>query len=151
MHISFSALLLLLIAWLCPPVQALQALRFTEPNTAQKHIFAQMDHITITKHYIATIDLNSDGLAEYILKPRTCTDALCDYKIYAHHDGTAILLGSIRAKTITAGNGYTHGKRDILAYDDNHNDFSHDVYIWNPRQARYSMKQDGDETQAGYE
>lgn len=91
---------------------------------------------------IAQIDLNGDGIDEFILKNATCSQAnLCDFTIAADSGDSLIALGEIKAITLLLGNGYSSGIRNILAFQNDLNDFDYELYVWEPAQARYILSE----------
>lgn len=90
---------------------------------------------------IATADLNRDGLPEYILHTKTCrTEKKCRYNILAETPQGIIPLGSISGKTLLLGNGFSHGVRDILSFENDLNDYDQTLYVWMPEKASYGKK-----------
>ena len=98
---------------------------------------------------IAETDLNEDGIDEFILKDSTCNPAnFCNFTIVADGGDTLIELGKIKALNLMLGNGYSSGIRNILAFQNNINDFDHELYVWEPAQARYILsKQENNQEQ----
>ncbi len=90
---------------------------------------------------IAGIDLNEDGMDEFIVSNADCTKVKqnCTYSILADKDNNLITLGTIKARTLLLGDSYSHGIRDILAYDNDRNDFDYTLYVWEPTLSRYTI------------
>lgn len=133
-----------------PPAQSSELLRFAEPEAAFKAVlFLSGDRHGVSKdsHLFAKIDLNADGAPEYIAKEKSCA-GFCDYKVLAQQGrggqggaATIVMLGEFHAKDILIGNGYTHGIRNLLVFNNPQNDFRPDLYIWNPGASRYTLGQ----------
>jgi hypothetical protein len=91
---------------------------------------------------IARPDLNEDGLNEYII--RTGCSNLCTFVVLAERDNEIIELGEIQARTVALGNDYSGSVRNIIALQDNINDYKRTVYSWEPGTSQYMIKdQDG--------
>jgi len=91
---------------------------------------------------IAPVDLNEDGLHEFIVRDKSCDSRKqsCDFKILAENNDKIILLGEIPAYNIALGNAYSQGVRNILAFENAANDYAYAVYVWEPLQSRYMME-----------
>lgn len=91
---------------------------------------------------IAAADLNQDGLSEYILHGDECGDgnAFCRYDIVADTQKGIIPLGTITGKTLLLGDGFSHGVRDLLASENELNDYDQTLYVWTPEKAAYRKK-----------
>lgn len=94
---------------------------------------------------IASLDLNEDGIVEFIVRDSGCAEDQtgCPYLILAETDGGIIRLGQIEARKLALGNSYTNGVRDLLALQDPRNDFQYQRYVWEPMQSRYTMADGG--------
>lgn len=131
------------------PALAADPLRFdyTPSQRLQLHIgaFLQTSDSTLSAPVYAGTDLNKDGLKEYIVRDAACEsgEAFCTYLIFAD-DGAGVLeLGRVEARRLMLGNGYTAGVRDLLAAENPANDFEYQLYVWEPRQSRYTIKAEG--------
>ncbi|MDB2682977.1 hypothetical protein N9Z27_01850 [Alphaproteobacteria bacterium] len=106
------------------------------------HLQAHIDDFTI-----ARTDLNYDGIFEFIVKLKDCGKVreLCDFHILAEGPkGDKVLsLGVISAYQVAGGNGSAHGIRDILAFQNELNDFSSVIYRWNEKSSQYQMTEKG--------
>ncbi|MGB0719581.1 MAG: hypothetical protein ACPGRX_03855 [Bdellovibrionales bacterium] len=121
---------------------ASEALHFA-PLSHSKQDQALIAHAGFNDGAVAIADLNEDGLDEYIVKSADCP-AQCRYFVFAQSGGDALLLiGEITGTSLLLGNTYSHGVRDILAFDNSLNDFDHHVYGWDAEQSRYALKQGG--------
>jgi hypothetical protein len=123
---------------LFPTAHAVEALRFQEIDSPRLHsLFQGRQNIAV-----APIDLNEDGLDEFIVKPKTC-GKLCDFTVMAESrsGGTLTPLGSLKGKNLLPGNGYSHGVRHLLLFDDPNNDYGYSVYVWAAERSRYMMKE----------
>ncbi|MCB1652202.1 MAG: hypothetical protein KDI46_09125 [Alphaproteobacteria bacterium] len=95
---------------------------------------------------IAYIDLNEDGIDEMMLKEKSCTgQKICTISILARAPGKLHSLGKIEGKNVAIAQSYNHGIRDLMVYDDPDNDYKYDLYVWNPQETRYKLKEDARE------
>jgi len=98
-------------------------------------------------HEIAKIDLNYDGIFEFIARPKNCetTEALCDFQILAEaSDGkTLIVINVIEAFDLAASNGSAFGVRDLAVFQDPLNDFASTLYRWDSKAGQYQMTEKG--------
>jgi hypothetical protein len=91
---------------------------------------------------IAPADLNEDGLYEFILKSRACSeDGVCLYKILATSDGGPVEVSVIKAVRLELGQGYTYGIRNLVAHSNPDNDFARDIYAWDSAASRYKISE----------
>ncbi len=101
----------------------------------------------LSAYKIAKIDLNYDGIYEFVAKPLGCGDIkqMCDHKILAEdRDGEKLLsLGIINAFVIAGGNASAYGVRDLWIYQDPLNDFAYIIYRWNNQKGEYEMTEKG--------
>ncbi|MEZ5919446.1 MAG: hypothetical protein R3D66_05965 [Alphaproteobacteria bacterium] len=121
-----------------PAAYALETLRFQEIDTPRlQSLFQGRQDITI-----APIDLNEDGLDEFIVKPKMCAKE-CDFTVMAENgnNGQLIALGTLKGRELLPGNAYSHGVRHLLLFDDPNNDYSYSVYVWAAERSRYMMKE----------
>lgn len=90
---------------------------------------------------IATSDLNADGINEYILKRKTCTQkkSVCTHIILANQKDKIRLLSSIRARHLMVGATSNYGVSDLLAFENDINDYDFDIYMWSPEEKMYIL------------
>lgn len=90
---------------------------------------------------VAHIDLNNDGIDEHILRRKNCSDRNyeCLHLIIAEKPETLILLGRINSREIMIGQSYSHGIKDLLAFQNHVNEYKFNIYMWSPRQKKYIM------------
>ena len=93
------------------------------------------------EYKLARIDLNGDGDDEYLLSPILC-EVTCRHKILAYRKNKLIQIAEITARNIMLGGSYTHGIKDILAFDSEINDYNFVIYIWSPAEKMYILKGD---------
>lgn len=130
-----------------PPCYAVEELRY-DTNisfTARFNINTYLANEFQTKaddYKIAVIDLNSDGIDEFILKRKICNleKKLCTHMILAEKDNKILLLSTIRARTLMGGGTTSHGVKDILAFRNEINDYDFEIYMWSPTQKTYILK-----------
>ncbi len=129
----------------------------TVPLRVQKNIEsytqknqAKMPEITPETARIAGTDLNEDGINEFIVTTQNCQSQkksskkiTCPYLIMADKGRSVILLGSIKARSISLANSYSHGVKDIRAYDNELNHFDYNLYTWEPSRSHYTMIDEG--------
>lgn len=139
-------IIIALFALLPRPVSAVEQLNYSDKISPsleyQINSFLEKTYETdISLYYIADIDLNNDGIDEYILKRKSCESdkSYCIYSIIAEKDNNIILLSKIRAKSIMIGETYSYGIKDILAFKNEINDYNFDIYMWSPSQKMYIM------------
>ncbi|MCB1681688.1 MAG: hypothetical protein H6858_03015 [Rhodospirillales bacterium] len=106
-------------------------------NYVQKNLEMNMENFKAVE-----IDLNRDGLNEYIIRQKKCYggEQACTYYILAESRGNMVLLGKIRARNLALGGSYTYGVQDILAFQSNNNDYEYDIFIWDPPSKMYILK-----------
>ncbi len=108
--------------------------------------FEEIFGANISVYDIAAIDLNEDGIDEFIAKRKTCTIAgePCSHLILAEKRGKIVQLSTIRAKNLIVANTKSYGISDILAFKDNINSNDFDIYVWSPIDKMYILKQSED-------
>lgn len=84
----------------------------------------------------AQIDLNTDGVEEYIFR-ESGKKGLIPYYIYAVRRGKPVFLGRIEAHKIMPLSEKTYGVLNILVYNVPNNDFKAVTYQWNPYTFQY--------------
>jgi hypothetical protein len=94
-----------------------------------------------TAYDLAEIDLNEDGLHEFIARTSCKDDKTCDYHVLAQNNDHIIELGLIPARNIALGSAYSGGVRNIIAYKSGDNDFTSTLYVWEPGARRYMIKE----------
>lgn len=109
----------------------------------QMDVFLQGVYKTDSRSFdIASRDLNGDGVNEYILKRKSCSQAetVCTHLILADMKTKMHLLSSIRAKYLMVGGTSNFGVNDILVFENNVNEYDFDIYMWSPEQKMYILK-----------
>lgn len=135
----------LLLSFLITPVmaQSYEALRFRPAeNYKQKQIIQFIKNKTQTadiSEKISKIDLNNDLIDEYIVKQGCAPARLCQYFITAFENHTPILIGRFDAHKILISDKKDYGIRQIIVYNQPHNDFTHATAIWNPHKFEYTL------------
>ncbi len=144
----FTFLLLFLVVFAPGPVTAAEKLDFdngqigeVSRNTINRYFQANLGKAP-ADILIAPTDLNGDGLNEFVIREKSCDPGrnLCDYKILSETGGTIAVLGEISARTLALGNQYSQGVRSLMAFESRVNDYEYAVYVWEPRQARYTIE-----------
>lgn len=95
----------------------------------------------ISLYKFAPTDLNSDGIDEYILKSKQCTEIenICKYLIIAEKKENILLLLQNNVKDIMLAGTSSHGVKDILVFQNTKNDFNFDIYMWSPQEKKYIL------------
>lgn len=113
-----------------------ERLRFQAIETAkEKQILNYASSIhkeTLSTPQIAKIDLNGDLLKEFIIRPSCSTKRLCPHIIIALQDLKPVILGQFDAHKMLISYNKTYGIRDIILYNDLHNDFKSQTIRWSP-------------------
>jgi hypothetical protein len=92
---------------------------------------------------IAVVDLNEDGITEFIVKTTNCSEGaqnLCDYVIVGQVSEDYMSLGTLRGQRLILGQDYTNGVRNLLLFANPVNDFDYDIYVWGAKHAQYVLK-----------
>jgi hypothetical protein len=131
------------------PAQAAETISFGQQLSLHskfniERYLTENKEANISAPLIASLDLNEDGIVEFIVRDSGCTEGTgCPYLILAETDSGIIVLGEIEARKLALGKGYTNGVRDLMALKDPRNDFQYQRYVWEPMQSRYTMASGG--------
>lgn len=110
--------------------------------TVALHAYLADQGKTLDRYYVAATDLNKDNLNEYILKPKACGAAACDYTVLAAlSGGTLHEIGALRGRSLMLGNAYAHGVRNLMIFTTPGNDYAYTLYKWYPQENRYDKKE----------
>ena len=132
-----------------PPAgaHAKELLRFKAPTQdnlgISSHIYLQafakeVLHTPLDRTFVSKVDLNGDGLNEFILKYQSCSNKKrCTYYILGEARDNIVELGRIEAKYITINARIKNGSRTLAVYNDASNDYTFKEYAWMPLQKRY--------------
>ncbi|MCK5285300.1 MAG: hypothetical protein KAJ86_06925 [Alphaproteobacteria bacterium] len=122
-------------------ISALASERLVFNQTLSKRSQKLINNFVTYTPDIARIDVNEDGIDEFIVRPEDCMNlkSHCIYKILAESNNKIIELAEIQAKHLMIGNTTKHGIRNIFAFKNILNDFDYDVYIWEPKQSQYIL------------
>ncbi len=146
-----TVLAVIALGLICPitPSYALQPLEYSDDVGATKKLkintfLKNVYNSSKDAFDIALIDLNSDGVEEYILKRKSCASEKkqCFHMIIAEKDSKLLLLSEISAKNLMIAGTVTNGIKDILAFKKEINDYDFDIYMWSPAQKTYIMRND---------
>jgi hypothetical protein len=93
---------------------------------------------------IAPVDLNNDGLNEFVLKSKDCDSRLksCSYWVVSETDAGIMPLGELEGRVVRVDSQSVQGVRNLLVYESGINDYEHVVYVWEPQASRYMMAKD---------
>ena len=90
---------------------------------------------------IAAIDLNGDGVEEWIFRqdqsPSCESDADCRLAIGGLSAGKIVLLGEMRGGKIGVSNEKQYGVRKLLVYNEKNDDFTYQIYVWTPEEQAF--------------
>lgn len=91
--------------------------------------------------HIASLDLNYDGMPEYIIK--SCPhDQLCNFHIIGFGADTADPvrpLGHMTGQSLQISDKSDYGVRRLMVQDNELNDFAVTYYSWNTKQSHYTQ------------
>lgn len=95
----------------------------------------------ITHYDVARIDLNGDGLDDYIAKSQTCDHEtlFCIYHVFGENGAALSEIGSFQAKDVIVAHDTSYGIHDLYVYQNELNDYDHVIYRWVPAQSRYIL------------
>ncbi|MGH1404871.1 MAG: hypothetical protein ACRBDL_11585 [Alphaproteobacteria bacterium] len=96
----------------------------------------------LSDYLIADTDLNKDGIDEYILRRKGCSDRdhSCRHLVFAEKQDTVILLTAINAREIMIATTYSYGIKDIMAFNNSINEYNFDIYMWSPKEKTYILE-----------
>lgn len=102
----------------------------------EQHLSATIDNFDI-----ARTDFNGDNMDELIIKSKVCdtNTAFCMHYLFAETGDKILNLSAIQAREILISDKSTNGIRDILAFDNPHNDFDYSIYHWDAGQSTYIL------------
>lgn len=142
-----TALIFLFLSFTLAPIsaQALETLSFKEAKNYKERKAISFVKKTFQtpdiKYVLSAIDLNNDGLNEYIIKPASCSpNTFCQHHIVAFMKEQLISLLSIKAQKIIIKDIHHYGVRDLMVYSSPMNDFEKSKYQWNPFSYIYEQK-----------
>lgn len=125
---------------------ATEPLFFKEMSGSEASTFSSLLKIDEEITHLARTDLNKDGLDDFILfeKKPDCLKKItpCSYFILGQAKEDIALLNQIEAYNIAVSDIYKFGVRDLIVYNNAHNDYAHIVYRWDPASRRYKIKAD---------
>lgn len=134
------------------PANAAEPVLFDfSPNPHEQKLITQFAQSTDNHNFdVANVDLNKDGIAEFIFKSKTCDLAVNGQKNYCHftiaanqNDEKLIDLGTFQAKAITLSNNFFKGIRDLHVYNLKENDYDYSIARWNPEKSGYEILNNG--------
>lgn len=134
-------LILSFLAWtLTGPHASYAAVNLRYDDRVPQRIEALLKtHYAENTYEAASIDLNNDGIKEYIVRSADCTD-VCSYNIFADKHDRLLILGAIeKARHLTVSDETTSGVRDIIVYRDKSNDYRETQYRWDATRSRYTI------------
>ncbi len=133
---------LLCIAFLLPvSVMAAQPLLFRDQAKGAREtsviefLQAQKRMTPDLPYKIARVDLNGDGLEEWIVSQQMTAcqaSASCPVSVVGLTDNEPVLLAALNARKVGIADEKSYGVRKLLVYTDQSNDFSFKSYAWNP-------------------
>ena len=133
-YIRICAILLLCFGSFCGAIaHAKEPLRF---KALPKDIAFSLR--LASPHMAAAVDLNQDGLDEYILRPNDC-GSLCTFLIAGYSANRWAIISEITARTLLMSDSLTNGVRNILVMRNDVNDFSQEIYQWDAQRSQYIL------------
>lgn len=93
---------------------------------------------------MATTDLNGDNVEELLLRIQPPPDPACQggcparFFVFGLGNGKLFLIGQFSGTRILVADDRTFGTRDIQVFDNPHDDFHSNRYVWTPAQRRYA-------------
>ncbi len=84
---------------------------------------------------IAAIDLNNDGVDEWIIRQETdgCRQtASCTFAVAGLSRKAPVMLGDLSARKVGISAEKAYGVRKLLVYNLKNDDFAYTVYVWSP-------------------
>ncbi len=129
------------------PAFAAQPLIF-RPSVKDAREQSVLDYLTLIRRFdpstpftIATIDLNGDGVNEWIVRqdltPTCETNASCRYDVVGLNEKQPELLGAFTARKVGISDEKQYGVRNLLVYNEKNDDFAFKTYIWTPAEAAF--------------
>lgn len=130
----------------CATAQAKEVLIFDNSSLLKITTIALSEYLSddLNNYEVAKTDLNDDGVSEYIAKTMPCEPEkqFCAYKVLGINDDQIFDLGAFEAKYLMISDQSHYGVRDILAYQNQYNDYDPTIYHWEPAQSRYILFED---------
>ncbi len=125
-----------------PPALAMENITYVDfqNSSATKQLLSYLqkeEYGGVLDSLVAHVDLNDDGLNEFILRQCPSPPALCTYSIWAERTKSYIEIGKITALRLTLGAEKRNGVHDLRAYHDPINDYNSIVYVWDAMDSRY--------------
>lgn len=145
----FRLILALGALTLASPASAAQFLTFRDtPNDIREEsVIAYLTEQGLVyselTYKIAAIDLNYDGVNEWIVQQDTMsgceTAKTCSFAIVGLKNNTPALLGNFKAGKVAISDERRYGIRILEVYDRATNDFEFSRYSWNPTRQVFSQ------------
>ncbi len=89
---------------------------------------------TPSPYVFARVDLNADGVPEYIARStKTREKKPTPYHILSLRRRTVSDWGMITAQKLEISDKKTYGHRHVIVYNDTQNDFYREIWTWNKR------------------
>ena len=137
------------LALFTTPVEAGQPLSFgskigeTSRQALQGYIATSLGQ-SLQNLDIAPVDLNNDGLNEFILKTKACDsqNQPCRFLVLSETGDSITLLGDMEGRKINVDSGAVQGVRNLMVYKNGTNDYEYTVYVWEPQAGRYMIAED---------
>lgn len=124
-------------------------LSFQLPASAQESLrfkaYEGFKEQQITKKFspdalIATIDLNDDFIDEYILEKQTNNPKFKRYTVIALENRKPIKIGEFDAYKLLVDTKKRYGIRNLIIYNNPHNDFHSKTALWDPYTFSYVIQ-----------
>lgn len=115
-----------------------QAIETDKQKRITDYVSEQID-VTLNFANIASKDLNDDVIDEFILQYDCGSNNLCRHVIVALEELEPVIIGQFDAHKILISNKKTYGIRDLVVYNNVHNDFQNQIARWNPFSFTYQL------------
>lgn len=119
------------------PVSAQESLRFNEAKDfKEQQIIKKFSHDAL----ITKIDLNDDFIDEYILEKQTNNPKFKHYTVIALENRKPIKIGEFDAYKLLVDTKKRYGIKNLIIYNNPHNDFQSKTVIWDPYTFSYMIQ-----------
>ncbi len=128
--------------------QALEDLKYNHKLSTSLQLqideFLEKQYKTNSSNYeVASVDLNNDGVLEYILRRKSCKrdNYECTHIIIAEKIDKILLLSKIGARKLMVDTSTSYGIKNLLVFKNINNDYNFDIYMWSPKKKMYIISE----------
>lgn len=134
------------------PVMASEPLLFNyTPNPIEQKLIDQVTKpLEESTFEVSAIDLNKDGIDEFVLKSKECKRTQTNAQNYCHYlivsnldDEKMMTLGEFHAKSLILSNNFFKGIRELHVYNVKENDYDYNIARWNTEASGYEIINNG--------